>query len=239
MAPFEADELETTVWDFDRRSTLDDHAAVFTRMAAGVYYEWAPDRCRSYALMGDTLIYRGYNAGRYERMILDCPAPARIVGGAATGGFGSEFTARGLLYDRFATRETGSLQASDFARGCMVIGGDTLAVVIEREVTESLKYYDGDSTAVAERAEILRWLRPGDIHPLALQIKTGDSAPRLFAVDEARLEDIIQVQDDSEVRHADADITAVLESAVATRTAEGLAVSFGAAADVPFMVDVY
>ena len=44
VAPFEQDELKQPLWNLDKRSTLDDHATVFTRLAAGVYYEWMPDR---------------------------------------------------------------------------------------------------------------------------------------------------------------------------------------------------
>lgn len=239
VAPFEQDELKQPLWNLDKRSTLDDHATVFTRMAAGVYYEWMPDRCRSYALLGDTLVYRGYNAGRYERMILENRAPSRAVYAAHGDELFSKFTARGLLYDRFHTRECGTLHASAPVAGHIVLGADTIAVVLQREDIVTTKYYDGDSTALEQRTVIHRWLRPGMIHPVAVQIETDSLPARLFSMwslsdDNGENSSFLQ-RDEAR----DQEIMVVLESATATRTGDGLEISFSQHADTPFQVNVH
>ncbi len=241
VAPFEPDELRAAVWDTDRRSTLDDHAAVFTSAAAGAYYEWAPDRCRSYALRGDTLVYRGYNIGRHERMLLEGPAPSRLVGGGAPGAaFATAFAARGLLYDRFGSAETGALTAEVLAAGVLVAGGDSVGVMLQREVIEASKIYDGDSCAVAQRAVILRWLRPGEMHPLALQVQCGAEPPRLFVVPEVPA---AEAEADGAPLQApapdDRAIMDVLESASAVLTPDGLELSLARGAGAAWTVNAY
>ncbi|MDE6269302.1 MAG: hypothetical protein K2M12_00410 [Muribaculaceae bacterium] len=239
LVPFEVDELEAPVWDTDRRSTLDDHAPAYTRLAAGVYYEWAPDRCRSYALKGDTLVYRGYNAGRHERMLLDVEAPSRVADGATASGFSGAFTARGLLYDRYPTIETGTLQTSVLGSGRLVISGDSIPAILQREIIDTQKSFEGDSCSAREHTVIYRWLRRGDLHPLAMQIEADGLTPRLFAADEIGSGDSAPGTDGTEDTRSVENIMAVLESATAVRTASGVDVSFGRGADTPFDVDVY
>lgn len=240
IVPFEADELEAPVWDTDRRSALDDHAPVFTRLAAGVYYESGPDCCRAYALNGDTLVYRGYNVGRHERMLLDGAALSRLVGDASGVGFAGAFSARGLVYDRLPTSEEGSLESVTVASGTIVINGDSIPVGLHREIISSRKGFEGDSVAIPGRTVIYRWLRPGAMHPVALQIEAAGVLPRLFAVDDAYAAGVGTRPDPSGPQSVDnAAIMAVLESAVAVRTASGVEVRFGSAGAVPFDVDVY
>lgn len=242
LTPFAADLLQDKEWDFTKLSTVDDAAAAYTAFRAGVYYESTGPSCRAYALCGDTLVYRGYNAGRHEKMLLDVPAPSRMTCGDRGCTFKSSFSGRGLLYGEYATSETGTLSAEGCGVGRLILYGDTVAAYLHRETISTSKFVEGDSAAVAGRITIYRWLLDGWVCPVAVQTESDDGRSSLFAVDEFRAKELISNTAKPAETPDDEAVMAVLESAYGRRTPSGVEVGFRAGADTdtpPLPVDVY
>lgn len=242
LTPFAVGQLEDRVWDFTTLSTVDDAATAYTAFKAGVYYESTGPSCRAYAQCGDTLVYRGYNTGRHEKMLLDAPAPSRVTRGDRGRAFKSSFGGRGLLYGEYATSETGTLSSEGCGYGRLVMYGDTVAAYLHKETISTSKLVEGDSAAVAGRITIYRWLLDGGVCPVAVQTESDDGRSSLFAVDEFRAKELISNTARPEEAPDDAAVMAVLESAYGRRTPSGVEVGFRAGADTdipPLHVDVY
>lgn len=239
LTPFDSEKICSPDWDFSRLSTLDDCASAYVSFKAGAYFESAGQRCRSYALLGDTLVYRGYNVGRHESMLLDDLAPARAVKATGDGVMNTSFCARGLLYGEYHTRETGTLKTSYCSRGRMLLYGDTIPAVLHSEIITTKKTVGGDSCETDGQTVIYRWLADGMFLPLALQIEEQGMPPRLYVAEEA-VTDELALPSVSRGDPADDDIVmSVLKSAYGRRTSEGIEVGFGATSGTPFMTDVY
>ena len=224
LTPFAVGQLEDRVWDFTKLSTVDDAATAYTAFKAGVYYESTGPSCRAYAQCGDTLVYRGYNTGRHEKMLLDMPAPSRVTRGDRGRAFKSSFGGRGLLYGEYATSETGTLSSEGCGYGRLVMYGDTVAAYLHRETISTSKLVEGDSAAVAGRITIYRWLLDGGVCPVAVQTESDDGRSSLFAVDEFRAKELISNTAKPAEAPDDEAVMVVLESAYGRRTPSGVEV---------------
>lgn len=189
LTPLPAEAMSGPVWDFSGCSTIDARPKACARFAKSVYYEELDGRCRAYFVRNDTVFYRGYNIGRHERMLVDGLLPVAHLSSCAGAVSGGGFTAAGLLYD-IATAESGFCRGGVLADGMLVFHGDTIrGVRLVREDLEVRKCVGGDSTGVVERGSVFRWIRRGEVLPLAVQtVRSGEEgdglvSSRLYATD--------------------------------------------------------
>ncbi len=72
LVPMDAGKIESmTMWDFSKLSAIDDHSKAYGNIVGNVMYIDVDGQCRAFLLKGDSLLYRGYNSGRLERMLLE------------------------------------------------------------------------------------------------------------------------------------------------------------------------
>lgn len=245
LTPFDTGIIEkSATWDFGRQSTIDDNAAAYTRAAAGIIYESVGERCRAYAFRGDTLFYRGYNAGRREKMLVESMVPVRTSALRAGEYFENGFHARGAIDVDFLTAESGSHRSEVAAEGTAIVHGDTLRnVVLLKETFNCIKYAAGDTLAdrcgEREHTVIYRWLCREYVLPFAVQYVTGSGTDRLFVADRIQIADMPEGEIPSGDYDDEGSIQKCLESAYARKAAEGIEVGFAETAPSRMPIELY
>lgn len=223
---------KSTMWNFDNQNTVDERSRAYVRRAGSVLYESADGVCRAYLLHGDTVVYRGYNAGRKEYMLADSAAPAYCL----PEGFTSPYASQGLLDVDFRLLAEGRVDCRVFGPGSIVAGGDTLrSVYVVAELHNELRSYSDSIPSIPDSMLVYKWLQPGSSLPLAMQCERGGQK-HLYVADthELILDNDIDI-DDTDI---DSDIVRMLEAASVSASYGSISVDFSGFC-VQTLIDIY
>lgn len=233
LVPMSREQIEkSTLWNFDNQNTVDERSRAYVRRAGNVLYENADGLCRAYLLCGDTVVYRGYNAGRKEYMLADSAAPAYCL----PEGFTSPYTAHGLLDVDFRLSAEGRLACRVYGPGCMVAGGDTLRrVYVVAERHSELRSYSDSVPSIPDSLLVYKWLQLGSPLPLAMQCGSAGQK-HLYVADTQVL--IVDDADTTEGTDTEPYIVRMLEEAAVSASDSSISVDFSAFA-TDACIDVY
>lgn len=239
VVPFSRHQIENAaIWNFDFQNTLDERSPAYVRRANNIIYENADGVCRAYLLCADTVVYRGYNRGRREYMLVDSAAPAYRL----PEGYTSSYTSHGLLDHDVMLTANGLVGCSVYGPGCMIAGGDTLRhiyVVAERHIEH--RVFADSMPAEPDSMSIYKWISESSPLPLAIQYRRGGQS-HLYVGDISAID--YDTDDDGVVGSETDDMIArTLDRATVSVSNGTFTVDFGsgmadAAVDV-YLVDLY
>lgn len=182
-SPFGEEVLAGEVWDVSRLAVEDSRSKAFAGIgASGIYGERLGVRELLYLFRGDSLLFRGYTAGRIEGLLNDSLTVAArfpLCGGAVGAGGVSLRGRRGDV----AVSAVGTLRSEVCGTGRLVRAvADTVAgVTLVREVQSLYERFPaGAEESQTYTVTIHRWYADGSRVPLAVQTEYDGDGMRHF-----------------------------------------------------------
>lgn len=235
VVPLSVDEVEkSTTWNLSGRSVVRDDGRAYVFVDEGFIYESFGGSCRAYALVGDSLFFRGYNVGRHERM--NVTEGEGFVLAPQDAGQTATYVAEGRNRDNVRTAEAGSVTYTVLGPGRIVMGLDTIRnVSLNRMEFDAVKSVGDSALTTGRKFVVYNWTVPSSPYPIAVQF-AGEGEPVLY-LRPLDGEEML-AEEDSEVLPDDEAVMRVLDGATVSTGSGTLTLTFPEGCEA-FDVDIY
>lgn len=221
--PLDEGEIGSRFWRFCGRSEKTSPRGV-VELSDVTYTETLGRRTDHFVLKGDSLLWTGYNAGRYLGFVADKAGFVTSEPGLSSLDNAFDYSGKGHQNVTMEFTEEGTFKLQTVGLGCAsLVPGDTLRNVILTRQTVTSRFSVEDTLKYApETATVYRWYAAGSLLPIAIQsddilyidYTAGADNPRGDESETKIRERIRKIVDSVQLLTGNGNLTVLMESAI-------------------------